>query len=270
MKAFLRWAGSKKQILPTLSRYWNGESTYYEPFAGSCCLFFHLEPRRAVLGDINVELVFTLRGVRNQSKRVIELLSEMHGNRREYNRIRSIDPDSLTIAERAARFIFLNHHSFNGLYRTNTSGQFNVPFGRHKLHRTIDLELLQHASKMLKRASVVQGDFAETISTAKAGDFVYLDPPYFSESKRIFSEYGPKIFGKKDLDRLCICLGRLHKRRVRFAASYWYSNETRSLFARWNTKRIRTRRNIAGFASARRGAYELIACNFDENGDLTA
>ncbi len=268
MKAFLRWAGSKKQLLPTLGGYWHEGGTYFEPFAGSSCLFFHLEPAVAVLGDINRELMLTLRGVRNRTNEVISLLNEIPSTRREYKRLRRVNPQSLSISERAARFIFLNHHCFNGLYRTNLLGQFNVPLGRHKAKRKIDIELIRKAGRLLRRATLTEADFEETIANAESGDFVYLDPPYLSSKRRIFSEYGPKLFGEEDLERLRKCLSRLHKKKVRFAVSYCYSHHTRELFDRWNVKRIRTRRNIAGFASARRGAYELIACNFSDDGEL--
>jgi DNA adenine methylase len=268
MKAFLRWAGSKKQLLPVLSEYWDGKGTYFEPFAGSSCLFFYLEPTKAVLGDINSELVSTLKAVRNQNAKLLRLLAEMPRGKREYQRIRRVDPSGLHQAEIGARLIFLNHNCFNGLYRTNMSGQFNVPFGRHKKRRTLDTALLKQAGKALRKATLIEGDFEETIKHAQKGDFVYLDPPYFSAKKRIFSEYGPRLFGDDDLCRLQRCLEGLHKRKVRFAVSYWYCKETLELFAKWRIKRVRAKRNIAGFAAARRGAYELIACNFNADGTL--
>jgi len=268
MKAFLRWAGSKKQLLPILETYWDGNGTYYEPFAGSSCLFFHIEPRRGVLGDINRELIQTLRGVRDNPKSIVSILKRFSPVRAEYNKLREFSPAELGKSERAARFIFLNHHSFNGLYRTNAAGRFNVPFGRHKVKRAINFEVLGQASTLLKRARLLNDDFEATVQSAKRGDFVYMDPPYFSSTRRIFGEYGPRTFGSADMLRLSRCLVKLHNRGVKFVVSYLYSTESRAIFSRWSVRRIRIRRNIAGFCSARRGAYELLACNFGPDGTL--
>lgn len=268
MKAFLRWAGSKKQLLPTLEDYWNGNGTYYEPFAGSSCLFFHLEPSSAVLGDINSELIDTLRAVRNQSSGVVSELENLRPGKRHYDLLRKTDPADLSARARAARFIHLNRNCFNGLYRTNASGQFNVPFGRHKTKRRFDTDLLLQASKLLRNATLVNDDFEKTVSSAKAGDLVYLDPPYFTSTKRVFAEYGPKTFNQTDLERLRRCVARLHKRKVRFVLSYLYDKDSRSLFGNWFTRRIRIRRNIAGFAGARKGSYELLVTNVDCEGTL--
>ena len=268
MKTFLRWAGSKKQLLPVLEGYWDRKGTYYEPFAGSSCLFFHLEPPVAVLGDINSELVHTLRAVRNQNFGVLSELGNLRAGKRHYDLLRKTDPVTLSARARAARFIYLNHNCFNGLYRTNASGKFNVPFGKHKSKRRIDTDLLSQASRLLKNAAIVNDDFEETVSSAKAGDFVYLDPPYFTSKKRVFAEYGPKTFDEKDLGRLRRCVATLHKRKVRFVLSYLYDADSQSLFGRWLTRRIRIRRNIAGFAGARKGSYELLVTNVDREGKL--
>ncbi len=127
---FLRWAGSKRKLLPVLREYWNPSySRYVEPFAGSACLFFHLQPSKALLGDINRDLMFTYRQVRRDLPAVLSALRKFKGNKKEYLRLRAISPTELEDAERAARFIFLNRYCFNGIYRTNLQGSFNVPYG---------------------------------------------------------------------------------------------------------------------------------------------
>src|SRR5713226_3861706 len=126
----LRWAGSKRQILPILAKYWNdGFNRYVEPFVGSACLFFHLGPPAALLGDINDELLGTYRYVRFRYSEVSNLLHKMRKGEREYYKIRALKANQLSPAKRAARFIYLNRYCFNGLYRTNGNGSFNVPFG---------------------------------------------------------------------------------------------------------------------------------------------
>ena len=125
--------GSKRQLVPTLARYWEpGYSRYVEPFAGSARLFFHLAPPRALLGDINADLIATYAQLRKSGAAVHRALKALESGRRAYKDLRKADPSSLAGPARAARFIYLNHYCFNGLYRTNRLGQFNVPYGGDK------------------------------------------------------------------------------------------------------------------------------------------
>jgi DNA adenine methylase len=264
VRSFLRWAGSKKQLLPVLSGYWSdGFSRYIEPFAGSSCLFFHLEPKEAILGDANPELISAMRAIRLDVGRVIECLRRLPRNQPAFYRIRRIDPSGLGLYEAAARFLYLNSLCFNGLYRTNNSGHFNVPY-RPPGHKTIPEELLLRASILLKKATLVSGDFEETIAAAGRGDFVYLDPPYALSGRRVFSEYGPTTFQSDDLFRFRKALLRLEQQGAIFVASYADCKEARQIFREWRTRRVRTRRNIAGFTGARKGSYELLATNLEE------
>src|SRR5947207_1539399 len=117
---FLRWAGSKRQLLPSLSVYWNSQYTrYVEPFAGSACLFFHLKPKQALIGDVNDDLIATYREVKYRASEVTSSLKDLKKGPQAYYDLREIDPFLLTPSERAARFIYLNRFCFNGLYRTN-------------------------------------------------------------------------------------------------------------------------------------------------------
>jgi len=263
VKTFLRWAGSKKQLLPILAGYWPyGFSRYIEPFAGSCCLFFHLEPPNAILGDINAELIQTLRAIKRDPSRVIESLRRLKKTKANYYRVRAIDPTSLGLFEASARFLFLNSLCFNGLYRTNRSGQFNVPYCPPG-HSTVPEHLIIDAHRRLKSATIIQGDFEATIATATEGDLVYLDPPYATARRRVFAEYGPKSFSPVDLVRLDQCLKRIDQAGAKFVVSYADSQETRERFSRWNLRRVRTKRNIAGFTGNRRGCYEVLATNIE-------
>lgn len=262
MESFLRWAGSKRQLVNKLAAYWpGGDRRYIEPFCGSACLFFHLEPTDAVLGDINSELVTAMRAVQYDVSLVVECLTRLVRGRTAYYRIRAEDPTRLSICEQAARFIYLNHYCFNGLYRTNKAGRFNVPHGRSRTDSPVNVELLVKASTVLQNASLVASDFENTLDWARPGDFVYMDPPYVVRRRRVFSEYGPGSFANQDLQRLGDLMRELDKRGVMFLVTYADSAEARRLFRPWGAVRLRTRRNIAGFAGARRHAYEVLATN---------
>lgn len=263
MKPFLRWAGSKKQLLPTLlSMLPRGIDRYIEPFAGSACLFFEMQPQCAVLGDLSWELVTTYRTLRNDVDAVISELSKLRRGAQTYYRLRSWNPNTLALSKLAARFIYLNRFCFNGLYRTNEQGQFNVPYGHNKSKNDFDFAHLRSVARLLKRATLHVGDFSDTLRNARKGDFVYLDPPYVVKRRRIFREYGVESFCADDLHRLDKSLGGLDRRGIKFVVSYAYCREAKVLFSPWCTRRVLVRRNIAGFCAARRSAYELLAWNF--------
>lgn len=265
MDSFIRWAGSKRQLVKKLRAFRPKHfGRYIEPFAGSACLFFHMEPEEAVLGDLNYELVSTMQAVQRDVHLVLECLHRLRKGKTNYYTIRAKDPTALSEAEIAARFIYLNRYCFNGLYRTNKTGHFNVPYGPPKSQRGIDENQIIKASNILQRAFLVHGDFESTLVYAAAGDFVYLDPPYIIQSRRIFAEYLPGTFNREDLGRLELALETLHDRGVFFLITYGDSHEARQMLGHWNPCRIRTRRNIAGFAGNRRGAYELIATNISK------
>ena len=270
MKSILRWAGSKRQLLSQLRQYWPGANTrYIEPFAGSACLFFALEPVDAVLGDTNQGLIRCYRAIRSNVERVLECVRRLPPGKAAYYRIRAIDPADLAEAEQAARFIYLNRFCFNGIYRTNNAGRFNVPYGAKTPRRTADEDLLRSAARLLQRAQFVASDFSQTLAQALAGDFVYIDPPYRVASRRVFSEYQAKQFAQEDLDRLSASLDALDERKVGFVVSYADCIEGRRLLGRWNWRRVRVRRNVAGFSGHRKYSYELLGTNMtlgDSNG----
>ncbi len=262
MRSFIRWAGSKKQVLNQLRPYWiSGAARYVEPFAGSACLFFDIQPADAVLGDINTELIRAMRAVQQQVGLVLECYRRLRKSKWTYYALRRMDPRQISDAECAARFIFLNRNCFNGLYRTNSSGEFNVPYAPPKTGAPLDTKILVEASGALQAAMLISGDFEQTLVHARPGDFVYLDPPYVTSSRRVFSEYLPGSFATRDLGRLARALRDLDTRRVTFLITYADSPEARRLLAPWNSRRFRTRRNIAGFTGHRRETYELLATN---------
>lgn len=261
MKSPIRWAGSKRQMLCLLRRFWSGAGTYIEPFAGSACLFFDLAPQRAILGDMNGELINSYRHLRDDPDSVMQVLRQLMPRKSAYYAVRAQSPDELPGAEAAARFFYLNRYCFNGLYRTNTRGEFNVPIGNPKGTPALDEDTFMGAARLLSSAKLMNADFEATLAKAARGDFAYLDPPYVTSSRRVFSEYGAHSFDHRDLTRLDGCLKDLDKRGVSFVVTYSDCPEARRLLKKWNPRRWRARRNIAGFAAHRRFSYELIATN---------
>ena len=260
--SFLRWAGSKRQLVPFLKTFWSDTFLrYVEPFAGSACLFFAIRPKQAVLADLNSELIQMYRCVRHRPAAVYKIMSAWDTDKSEYLRVRTLNPNSLGAYERAARFIYLNRFCFNGLHRTNKAGTFNVPYGGVKSGRLPELDVLRTSASLLAGTQLLATDFRTTLLDIRRGDFVYLDPPYSVKGRRVFKEYGAGAFETKDLEDLGTELRKIDSRGAFFVASYADCGEAREVFKNWITCRRQTRRNVAGFHGARRKQYELVATN---------
>jgi DNA adenine methylase len=260
-RSFLRWAGSKRKLVPRLEQFWNdGFSRYVEPFAGSACLFFSITPHQAVLGDNNKELINVYRKLRAVPERMHRRLVRIPRSSDAYYRWRAKDPRQLDPETRALRFIYLNHNCFNGIYRTNIHGQFNVPFGT-KLSTYLSLDEFVGCADALANVRLISGDFQETLSRVERGDFVYLDPPYAVSSRRVFRQYGKKPFETDDVERLAKELRRIHKLGAHFVVSYADCREARALASDWNSQKFLVRRHIAGFSDHRTRSFEWIIYN---------
>lgn len=159
---FLRWAGSKRKLLPAIREHIPHKiNNYIEPFAGSACLFFALGPQRAILGDMNDELIRTYRQIQADYPSVVRRLVPLRRSRKLYLSWRALEPENLASDKRAARFIYLNRYCFNGLYRTNLAGRFNVPFGAENTGSLPSPEALAACSQQLKNARLIAGDFSK-------------------------------------------------------------------------------------------------------------
>lgn len=260
--SFLRWAGSKRQHLDILEEYWSSNfRRYVEPFVGSASFFFRLEPKKALLNDLNADLIQTFRTVTRQPKQVHRELEALPRGRRHFYRVRALDSKSLSAPQRAARFIYLNRFCFNGLFRTNRLGQFNVPYGAPKTDNVPSETQLAACAKLLRKAKLVSGDFREVLKLVRRGDFVYLDPPYAISNRRAFVEYGAKPFSLDDLPDLKKCLSRIHRLGAYFVLHYADCSEARRTFARWSQRRILAKRNVAGSFGARGNRFELCITN---------
>jgi DNA adenine methylase len=262
MNPLLRWAGSKRKVLAELRN--QSPSTfgrYFEPFAGSAVLFFDLVPSVAVLGDLNPEVVATYEAVRDAPDDVCRHLYSIPRTLDAYYSVRNLVPEQLSSAQRAARLIFLMKSCFNGVYRTNQQGKFNVPLGNKFFALPTESEVTA-ASNALRRVDLVHGDFEEAISTAEEGDFVYLDPPY-SDGSRFRGEYSYQgSFQASDQQRLVSICEDLTARNVKVLLSFKECDAICSALAGWSLTKIRVNRSVAGFAHARRFAQEILARNF--------
>ena len=263
VKPFLRWAGSKKKLIPKLLRYVNVDfSRYVEPFAGSARLYFVVKPKKAILGDINRELMQTYIEIKYRLPELYKYLSLLKNDENTYKELRKLDPRTMSNTERAARFIYLNRFCFNGLYRTNSKGEFNVPYSGEKTGRLPDLDLLKETRKLLRNTRLSIGDFEKTLMDVQYGDFVYLDPPFHVSNRRIFKEYNDNIFIENDLIRLRNSLTKIDRVGAKFLVSYAKCPEAKILTLSFHSKVVCVKRCIAGFSSKRRKSYELLISNF--------
>lgn len=263
IKPLLRWAGSKRKLIPRIESYWRTSSErYIEPFAGSASLFYSIRPNYAVLGDINIDLIQCLKTVKRSPNDVYDALIKFPKGERNYYKMRATSPKKLSTIDRAARFLYLNRFCFNGLYRTNGSGEFNVPYASSKTSRIPTRDSFLLSAGLLKNTAIECDDFEALVRRhALPGDFVYFDPPYAVASRRIFNGYDSKVFTQDDIDRLAQLLCDLDREGVFWVLSYAYSREALAAFGKWPTKKVFAQRNIAGFSKHRRKAAEVIISN---------
>ena len=259
---FLRWAGSKRQLIPVLSQFWNQKyDRYVEPFVGSACLFFSLAPKKALLADINGDLILTYKEVTKELPQVLSELKKLKKNKENYYKIRALESSDLSPNKRAARFIYLNRYCFNGLYRTNSSGKFNVPYCGDERGIMPPNTTFEQCSVQLKNATLFNGRFEKTLEKVRLGDFVYLDPPFSVQSGNIFNEYDASKFSRSDILLLRTWLEKFDHQGITFLVSYADSEEANVLKKGFNWRPVTVRRSIAGFASKRRRVDEVLISN---------
>lgn len=259
----LRWAGSKKKLLPLLQHA--APKTirrYIEPFAGSAVLFLRLRPKRAILSDINADLIRTYEAVRAKPDVIWKLASSWSTTEDYYYELRAMDEATLSEEARAARFVYLNRFCFNGVYRTNLEGRFNVARGKGHLGIP-SREQFRLFAEQLMNVDLRCNDFRKTVARAGRDDFLYLDPPYAGTGSRDRGEYGPGSFKAEDLDRLADSLEAASVRGTRILMSYADQSDVVHRFRGWYIHRLKVARNVCGFADARRTASEVIISNYE-------
>jgi DNA adenine methylase len=254
----VKWAGGKRNvvnfILPLLPPCFNH---YFEPFLGGGALFFALQPPVAYLSDRNAELINAYSQVREYPAAVIRELSKLPNSEKDYYKIRASKPR--TGSARAARLIYLVTLAFNGIYRVNLKGQFNVPYGWKSHLPTCDPEHLKRCSKMLASAEISHGDFEAAVTHAKKGDLVYLDPPYtVAHGNNGFVKYNAKIFSWEDQIRLAKVAHDLVKRKCRVIVSNAHHSSILKLYSDFNLRIIERESVIAASSMFRRRIHECI------------
>jgi DNA adenine methylase len=267
---FLKWAGGKRQLLAHIEALLPERiDTYFEPFLGGAAVFFRLASvrrfRRAVLADANPELVNCYTAIRDDVDGVIAKLRRYKNDPALYYEVRERDPARLSPAARAARLIFLNRCGYNGLYRVNSKGRFNVPFGRYKKPLICDEPRLQTASAALQDVKIICADFAKTLRSVGPGDFVYLDPPYVPLSTTSsFTAYARRNFGPADQERLARVLRDLAAREIPALLSNSDCQVTRQLYEAFDDiSTVPARRAINSVGHARGPVGELLVRSFD-------
>lgn len=259
----LRWAGSKRRLLKHILPFCDNTHSYIEPFVGSGQLFFASDYQEVTIGDTNEELIYTYEIIRDFPLELHTYVKSLPISKEAYYEIRSRSTETLTPIERAGRFIYLNRLCFNGLYRTNSKGEFNVPYGASKSNNIPEDKRFVFASEKLKSAKIVCSDFSSTVlNNLTENSFVYLDPPYFTNSTRVFKEYGANSFASPDLARLASVLLKIDDCGAKFVLSYLECEEADHYFGSWLRFSVNIQRTIAGNSSKRKVAKELIISNF--------
>ena len=257
---FLKWAGGKRWFV---SRYRdiipNHSGRYIEPFLGSGALFFGLRPKHSVLSDVNADLIETYSEIKENWKAVISILRTYHQlhSTAFYYQIRSSSPRAK--ATKAAKFIYLNRTCWNGLYRVNVRGEFNVPVGT-KEKVLLDSDDFCQASVLLKSAALLTSDFEPVISQARRGDLIFADPPYVTaHSQNGFLKYNEKLFSWNDQVRLVESLNKAKERGVQVLATNADTPSIRKLYEKCFRVRTATRSSIIAASPAKRGtSNELV------------
>ncbi len=220
-KPFVKWVGGKRQLLAQFRRmnlyppenFDPKKSRYFEPFVGGGAVFFDLLPEEGFLSDLNKELVVTYNVIKNDLEKLIVSLKKHKTDKDYFLEVRAQDPNKLSDVAVASRFIFLNRTCFNGMYRVNSKGGFNVPFGKYTNPLICDEDNLRKVSKALQNIDIKHQDYKEVLKKAKKGDFIYFDPPYYPVSKTAsFTSYTAESFLDKEQTELRNTLVELNKR----------------------------------------------------------
>ncbi|MDD6403089.1 MAG: DNA adenine methylase [Mollicutes bacterium] len=273
-KPFVKWAGGKRQILDKLIKYVPEDfNTYYEPFVGGGALFFELSPKNAVINDSNEELINVFRCIKDEEKltKMCNELNHHEANHSEeyYYKIRNIDRDKnkfnrLSDYKRAARTIYLNKACFNGLYRVNSKGEFNVPFGKKLKVNTYEGQNIGiiHAYLNFNNIKILSIDFEEAVKDAKEGDFIYFDPPYDSDTST-FNSYTEDGFSKDEQIRLSNVFKNLSDRGCYVMLSNHNTVLINELYKDFYIHKITAKRNINSNGKKRGKVEEVIITNYE-------
>ena len=253
---FLRWAGGKTWLVKLINNGLNINtfSSYHEPFVGGGAMLFHLQPKKAYISDSNEQLIRTYEAVRDDIDEIITMIKNFGRDEQAYYQVRSINSNDSTI--QAAQFIYLNQMSFNGIYRVNLKGEYNVPWGKRVSYK-FDYENLKKVSSYLRTVRIQAMDFGDSIKSVRKNTLVFLDPPYtHSKIENRFIKYNQKIFTFEDQKRLSLMIDTIKSR----GAYYILTNADHALIKEVFDKNDRiiplSRKSTIGGMNAQRGQYE--------------
>lgn len=270
----LKWAGGKRQLLPEISKYIPKRiTTYYEPFVGGGAVLFDIQPPKAIINDINSELINLYQVVKDNVDDLIEDLKRHRNEANYFYEVRAWDRDlgfysGLSNVERASRVHYLNKTCYNGLFRVNQAGQFNAPFGRYKNPNIINEVTLRAVSKYFNEANIIfkNTDFEDAVKGIRKGAFVYFDPPYdpVSDSAN-FTGYSMGGFDREEQKRLKKLCDRLNKRGIKFMLSNAATDFILDLYNEedYRIEIIQAKRVINSNGGARGEVDEVLVRNYE-------
>lgn len=264
---FLRWAGGKQWLARAMPVFTpSSYERYFEPFLGGGSIYFSLQPATAYLTDVNSELIRTFRAIRDQPQRVIANLRRWKYDRQVFEAVRRLQTRSEPSS--AARFIYLNRTAFNGIYRVNRQGQFNVPFGDFANPQICNTQRIDTCSSALNKAKVIDAlDFEKAVLTATRDDFVYFDPPYITgHNNNGFVKWNSKLFSWADQERLASLAKQLAHRGVHVLVSNADHPAVTELYDGFHRYRLERASQIGGLPSRRRRVTEVLASSYPIRG----
>ncbi len=272
VQPFLKWAGGKRQLLPEIRKFIPLEyTTYYEPFIGGGAVLLDLQPNKAVINDINKELINLYQIIKDNVDALIEELKKFKNEKDSFYEIRELDRDKekygeLTSVQRASRIIYLNKTCYNGLFRVNRAGEFNTPFGNYKNPNIVNEITLKAVSTYFNKANLTFfcTDFEEALKRAGKGSFVYLDPPYDPVSDTAsFTGYDRGGFNKSEQTRLKVICDKLNERGAKFLLSNSSTEFINELYKGYKIETIQAKRSINSNPDKRGEIDEVLVRNYE-------
>ncbi len=268
---FVKWAGGKRQLMESITPLLPKRiSSYCEPFLGGGAVFFSLQPKKAVVNDLNQDLMLVYETIRDDVDALISSLQTHENTADYYYMMRDMDRDkkaysALSRVEKASRLLYLNKTCFNGLFRVNSSGEFNTPFGHYKNPNIVNEPVLRAVSQYFSASSITfcSEDFSQTLERVGKGSFVYLDPPYDPLSGTAnFTGYNQGGFGRAEQIRLKEACDRLTKRGVKFMLSNSATDFIRELYQAYDVTVVKAKRAINANARKRGAVEEVLIRNY--------
>lgn len=264
----VKWVGGKRQLMfELLKNMPKNYNRYFEPFIGGGALFFYLQPDNAYISDMNEELINLYQVVRDNVDELVADLQKHDISKEYFMEIRNIDRteeyENWSDVQKASRFIYLNRTCFNGMYRVNSKGEFNVPFGHYKNPRILDENNLINCSNLLQRTEIKHADFSEILKKVKKGDFVYFDPPYVPLSETSsFTSYTKDGFDMDMQFKLRDVCDELDSMGVKFLLSNSDTKLVNELYENYNIKKVFASRQINANADGRGKITEVLVRNY--------